>query len=259
MSQWALKSKFASAPRPHHSETDSQPLQSFWLLTIMNGCSTIGRLTFAAFSDKTGPLNMHIVAQLISSLLLLVLWTLAGSTEAAIAFCVLFGISSGTVIGLPPASMANILIGTYGKDDHRSHKKLGTWVGTMYSFAAIPAVTGPLIAGHLITQYNTYLTLQMWAGCNLFLSAVFMLLARWYLPCADGECVGTKLARIFGKQEQKQEKGKQSQPVTLHVFSPATDSLGPSTLVPTRQVSTLTLEKQKSGYSTPSSPRERVF
>ncbi|KAF1920675.1 major facilitator superfamily domain-containing protein [Ampelomyces quisqualis] len=181
-------------------ETD-RPIETFWLLTIMNGASTAGRLLLAHFCDKVGALNMHSAAQITCSLLVLILWPLAGSENAAIAFCVVFGLFSGTVIGCPPASMANILNCTYSspEDAHFAKKKLGHWTGMMYSFAAIPALTGPLIAGHMITTYNTYLTLQMWSGSCLLLSFVCMLFARWYLPCLDGEMVSIKLARKLGR------------------------------------------------------------
>ena len=180
-------SSIVSVPQPTNGVSD-KPLQTFWLLTIMNGASTIGRLTLATFSDKTGALNMHVASQFVCSLLTLILWSLAGSETDAIAFCVVFGVFSGMVIGLPPASVGNILNCTYtGENAALAKKKLGHWTGMMYSFAAIPALLGPIIAGHLVTVYSDYITVQMWAGTNLFLSFVCMVVARWYLPCADGE------------------------------------------------------------------------
>jgi MFS family permease len=198
----------------------------------MNGASTIGRLTMAAFSDKTGQLNMHIAAQIISSLLVLVLWSLAGSTAAAIAFCVLFGMSSGTVIGLPPASVANILAGSYRspETEHLRHAKLGQWTGMMYSFAAVPSLAGPVIAGYLVTQFETYITVQMWAGANLMMSAACMLVARWYLPCADGERVGVKLARMLARNGEGKKTGGKDDASAVGI------SQAP-TVVPSRQVS----------------------
>ena len=167
----------------------------------MNGASTVGRLLLAHFSDKVGSLNMHGASQITCTLLILVLWPLASSENAAIAFCVVFGLFSGTVIGCPPASISNILNCTYTTPEtkHFAKKKLGHWTGMMYSFAAIPALTGPVIAGHMITKYNNYLTLQMWSGFCLFFSFVCMVLARWFLPCEDGEMVRTKLARMTGR------------------------------------------------------------
>ncbi|KAF2122041.1 major facilitator superfamily domain-containing protein [Lophiotrema nucula] len=191
---------------------DERPIQTFWLLTIMNGASTVGRLTMAAFSDRTGQLNMHIVAQIVSSLLVLILWTFAGSTAAAIAFCVTFGMFSGAVIGLPPASMANILNCTYNTPSQKviAHGKLGQWTGMMYSLAAVFSLCGPLVAGHLVTVYETYITVQMWAGANLMVSAFCMLGARWYLPCYDGEMISTKLARLLKRGGEKTGTGNES-------------------------------------------------
>jgi MCP family monocarboxylic acid transporter-like MFS transporter 10 len=179
----------------------------------MNGASTLGRLLLAHFSDKMGALNMHATSQLTCSLLVLIMWPLVGSESSAIAFCVVFGLFSGTVIGCPPASIANILNCTYSTSEtiHLAKKKLGHWTGMMYSFAAIPALTGPVIAGHLISKYNTYITLQMFSGFNLFLSLICMLLSRWYLRCENGETVRTKFTRMIGRgDDSATEKGKQS-------------------------------------------------
>lgn len=148
---------------------------------------------------------MHIVSQFVCSLLTLIFWTLAGSETDAITFCVVFGVFSGMVIGLPPASVANILDCTYAAPETLplAKKKLGHWVGMMYSFAAVPALLGPVIAGHLITKYNTYITVQMWSGANLFLSFVCMMVARWYLPCFDGDYLTQHFSRKHAFTKQK--------------------------------------------------------
>ncbi|EOA89928.1 uncharacterized protein SETTUDRAFT_104871 [Exserohilum turcica Et28A] len=185
------------------SDTTNKPLQTFWLLVIMNGASTVGRMLLAHFSDRIGAVNMHIGSQFTASLLTLILWTLAGSETDAIAFCIVFGIFSGMVIGLPPASIGNILNCSYTAPGttHFAKKKLGHWTGMMYTFAAIPALTGPIIAGHLITSYETYITVQMWSGTNLLISCLCMCVSRWYLPCANGDHAKDALKRssIFSK------------------------------------------------------------
>jgi len=112
----------------------------------------------------------------ISALLVIFLWTFAPNVSAAVAFVVVFGIMSGAVIGLPPASVANIL----GKNKTRQ-TKLGQWTGMMYTVAAPFALTGPVIAGHLITEYDTYVTVQLWSGCSLFIAAICLTLGVWEL------------------------------------------------------------------------------
>jgi MCP family monocarboxylic acid transporter-like MFS transporter 10 len=204
----------------------------------------VGRLTLAQFSDKTGPLNMHIGSQFVCSVLTLVLWSLAGSETDAIAFCVVFGIFSGMVIGLPPASVANILSCTYTtpETEDLAKKKLGHWVGMMYSFAAIPALLGPVISGHLITQYNTYITVQMWSGANLFLSFVCMMVARWYLPCFDGGSFAYHFSRKQASTKEKLRMGSDATAVGLG--SPTALSQAP-TRVPSAMPSREKLQQQE--------------
>jgi MCP family monocarboxylic acid transporter-like MFS transporter 10 len=223
------------------STPTTAPLQTYFMLMIMNGASTIGRLAFAFFGDYTGALNMHIATQIISSLLIYILWTLAGSTAAAIAFCVFFGMFSGSVIGLPPASIANILNCTYTERStaHLAHSKLGQWTGMMYSVAAIPALIGPLVAGHLVTEYSSYITVQLWSAVSLTLSALCMIVARWYLPTVEGTHISTHLYRFFGKHD-KADDAEKRRPSRATVDS--TNALSRSTTrvnskVPSRQMS----------------------
>ena len=150
----------------------------------MNGCSTIGRLSSAWISDYCGALNVHASVTFIASLLVLLLWTLANSTEAAVVFVVLFGTVSGAVVGMPAASIACIL-GPRRQD----HAKLGHWTGMMYTVAAPFALTGPVIAGYLLRSYghmNSFLAVQMWSGICLFLSATSMVIAIYYHRCELG-------------------------------------------------------------------------
>jgi MFS family permease len=169
-------------------------------------------MLLAHFADKIGALNMHIGSQFVASLLTLILWTLAGSEADAVAFCVVFGVFSGMVIGLPPASIGNILNCSYTAPGttHFAKKKLGHWTGMMYTFAAIPALTGPVIAGHLITQYNTFITVQMWSGTNLMLSCICMVISRWHLPCDSGEHAKTEVLRRLSKAETSEKKRQAS-------------------------------------------------
>jgi MCP family monocarboxylic acid transporter-like MFS transporter 10 len=99
----------------------------------------------------------------------LILWTFTDQLGEALAFVILFGAVSGAVIGLPPASVADIL-----GPNPSMQAKLGQWTGQMYTIAAPFALTGPVIAGYLVEKYNTFLTVQLWSGVCLLLSAIFM-------------------------------------------------------------------------------------
>jgi MFS family permease len=162
--------------RANEVEPQEGAVHTYYLLSIMNATSTLGRVTSAYLCDKFGALNVHAVVTFAASLLVLLLWTMAKTVPAAIAFVVLFGIFSGAVIGLPPASVAYIL-----GQHPEAQSRLGQWTGMMYSSAAIFALTGPVIAGHLISHYgDSFLTVQCWSGVCLFLSAVCMALAIFF-------------------------------------------------------------------------------
>lgn len=169
--------------------TPDNAIQTFWLLSILNATSTLGRVGSAYLCDHFGALNVHAVVTLVASLLVLILWTLSHTLPSALAFVVIFGAFSGAVIGLPPASVAYVL----GPDPERQ-SKLGQWTGMMYTCAAVFALTGPVIAGHLITKYSTYVTVQVWSGGNMFLSALCMCCAVYFKRRDDGT---SSMRRVF--------------------------------------------------------------
>ncbi|KAK8197009.1 major facilitator superfamily domain-containing protein [Phyllosticta capitalensis] len=159
-------------------DTDRQMtagLATYYLLAIMNAMSTFGRIGAAWASDHVGGVQVHTVVASVCSLLVLILWTLTTTFAGAMGFITFFGIFSGALIGLPPASMAYIL----GKAPARQ-AKLGQWTGMMYTAAAIPSLIGPIIAGHLVSEFEDYITVQMWSGTCLALAAICMGVTWWH-------------------------------------------------------------------------------
>jgi MCP family monocarboxylic acid transporter-like MFS transporter 10 len=135
----------------------------------MNAGSTIRRLSSGYISDKYGALKVHFAVMLVSNLLLLLPWTFAASIAGAFAFVIILGAFSGAVIGLPPATVANIIHHAPNTD----HSRMGHWTGMMYTIAAPFALAGPVIAGHLISEFQMdFLTVQLWSGFCLLLSSM---------------------------------------------------------------------------------------
>ncbi|KEQ64126.1 MFS general substrate transporter [Aureobasidium melanogenum CBS 110374] len=167
LEEWAATNGIAykGTPPPGGKVT----LSTYWFLSIMNGCSTFGRLSSAWLCDKFGALHVHMTVTIVSSILCLFLWTFANTLAPALVFAILFGAFSGSVIGLPTASMAEIL-----KYQPGGQARLGHWTGMMYTASAPFALVGPVIAGHLVTEYQTYLGVQIWSGLCLLLSAICM-------------------------------------------------------------------------------------
>lgn len=158
------------------------------------------------------------ISTAVGSLLVLILWTQAFTLGPALAFVITFGAVSGAIIGLPPASIAYILqhappgtLERTGTDDTASStmvssSKLGQWTGMMYTAAAIPSLTGPVIAGHLVQRYNkNYLTIQLWSGFCLLLSAICMGIGRLYVGrgVAVTKTWMSRVSQRFGSPESE--------------------------------------------------------
>lgn len=179
-SQWAYHEKlgvknsggqlgndFGRSPEPNAS------LRTWMYLSVMNAASTIGRMLSGWLSDHYGALTVHFIVMLVSSILVFIWWTLATSVGAAFGFVVVFGAVSGAVIGLPPATVANIISRSPGVD----HSRLGQWTGMMYTMASPFALTGPVIAGYLIKRFDNFITVQMWSATCLFMASLCLLAA----------------------------------------------------------------------------------
>ena len=107
----------------------------------------------------------------ISSILILTFWPLTNTLGAALAFVILFGIVSGTVIGLPPACIASLL-------SESEQRRLGQWTGMMYTLTATFSLLGPTLVGQLVSSFG-YLTIVGWSGGSLMAASVCTVVARY--------------------------------------------------------------------------------
>lgn len=220
LEEWAVSEGFGFRALASVGENAGLPtnpasgqIHTYWLLAIMNGSSTGGRIGSAYLCDKVGALNVHATVMLVASLLCLILWSMAHTLQSALAFVVVFGVFSGAVIGLPPASVAYIL----GPSPERQ-KRLGQWTGMMYFCSAVFALAGPIIAGHLITEFKTFLTVQLWSGACLFLGSCCIFAAiycREKAKAAERKAEKARMSRFNSRSasETELEKDKESEEV----------------------------------------------
>ncbi|PNS16129.1 Riboflavin transporter MCH5 [Sphaceloma murrayae] len=210
LEEWAAQKRVgfkgvAPPPCPPEQATGcvTPGLRTYWLLAIMNASSSIGRLSSSYLCDLFGALRVHAIVSVTSGLLCLCLWTFASTLPSAIAFVVLFGAFSGSVIGLPPASMAAIL----GKGED-AQARLGQWTGMMYTAAAPFALTGPVLEGYFIGRFGyNYITIQCFSGTCLLISGGLMAAAlRW----SEGEREKRKDRREQGEGWLQRWKSRRS-------------------------------------------------
>lgn len=170
LEEWAVSTGVGYKTEPLPGQEDHS-IRTTYLLAIMNGSSTVGRLSSSYLCDLFGALAVHSSVTFVAAVLTMCLWPFATSLPAALGFVITFGIFSGSVIGLPPACVATIL----GPDEQH---RLGQWVGMMYTAAGIPALVGPIIAGYITSEHG-YIGVQMWSGTCLFFAALCMVMAWW--------------------------------------------------------------------------------
>ncbi|KAI1296031.1 major facilitator superfamily domain-containing protein [Xylaria venustula] len=114
------------------------------ILIIINAGSLVGRVLFGYLADVTRSINMQTAAALVATVLSFSL--LAVRTPAAlVVVAVLFGVASGTFLGLPVASIVRL------SDDPN---KIGTRIDMTLLFVGIGALVSYPIAGAIIRDDN---------------------------------------------------------------------------------------------------------
>ncbi|KAG6828900.1 hypothetical protein H0H92_006351, partial [Tricholoma furcatifolium] len=109
---------------------------SFYLVSIANAASGVGRLATGAIVDKTGPVNIGIPFTVVAALVTY-LWPLATTKGSLIAIAVLYGLSSAPYVStfaMPAYAFGNI-------------EDVGRRSGMIMTFAAFGALAGPPISG----------------------------------------------------------------------------------------------------------------
>ncbi|KAH0031480.1 hypothetical protein KCU78_g2811, partial [Aureobasidium melanogenum] len=112
---------------------------AFYLLSIMNASSLLGRLLPNWLADLYGGVNVMIPACFLSATLAFTFRAVSNET-GLIAVSSLYGFISGGMVSLPPAMIANLTI---------EKEEYGTRIGVGYTIAAFGALIGNPIAGAL--------------------------------------------------------------------------------------------------------------
>ena len=142
--------------------------------------SIIGRTVPNVIADKVGRFNVMIVMSGFTTILILALWLPATGNAANIVFAVLFGIASGAGIGLTPALCAQV----------SPLQEIGVRTGTVFSIAAIAALTGSPIGGQIISDnHGSFKYAIVFGGLSCAVGTVLFIITRITLA-------GVKMVKI---------------------------------------------------------------
>lgn len=159
----------------------SQALQtstdmSFYLVSILNAGSAVGRLGSAALTRRLGA-GVILITSVCTSAVLIFGWIGITTQSSFITFCVLFGIFSGVLISANPLVIAHPVVSP-------TPAMIGTRMGMQWFATSLGVLIGAPIAGVIEGRGggNRYLGLQAFSGAIMTGGALFLmvpLLAVW--------------------------------------------------------------------------------
>ncbi|ANB13716.1 Mch5p [Sugiyamaella lignohabitans] len=142
---------------------------AFYMTSILNAGSVLGRILPNFIADKTGPLNMLLPCT-VACAILAYCWDFISVKGGVIAFSVLFGFFSGTFVSLPPACIASMTA---------EMNMLGTRMGMAFFLCGFGILIGSPIGGALVTRDDgAFLYAAMFCAACMTLSSVFMFMTR---------------------------------------------------------------------------------
>ena len=126
---------------------------AFYLLSITNASSGVGRVICGVLGDKLGALNVSAPFTLVCAIMTYA-WPFATTKESLIAVGIIYGFCSGAYITLLPVSL--VAMG----DMHDAGRR----TGLAMTGIALGAVAGPPISGALIRTAGGFHTVSYYAG-----------------------------------------------------------------------------------------------
>lgn len=143
-----------------------------YLLAIVNGASTFGRIVPGILADKYGRLNIFGLGALATGVVVLCMNS-AVSEAGLIVYSVAFGFTSGTIVSGVSAAISTCT------DDPR---ELGTYMGMGMAIGSIASLIGPPVNGVLVARYGGFLQASIFSGVICFSGGVTVLGTKAITP-----------------------------------------------------------------------------
>lgn len=133
-----------------------------YLLAIVNGSSSFGRIVPGILADRFGKLNTFAIGSAATGLAISTMSSVH-SIGAFIGYAIFLGISCGTIM-----SGASAAFSTCPKDA----RNVGSYIGMGMASAGLGALLGPPINGALITTYGGYDAVCIFSGLVSLLGGI---------------------------------------------------------------------------------------
>ncbi|KAH9871583.1 hypothetical protein J1614_005838 [Plenodomus biglobosus] len=146
------------------------PDTGFYLISVLNGVSCLGRLLPGYAADKIGRFNTLLIMIVFTLVWMLALWLPLGTTSLAAlyAFAALFGFGTGSWMALTPACVGQLC----------RAEEFGRYYGSMYFIASLAALVCIPISGELVENVGPQPMVAFFCAI-LGLSLISFLFSRW--------------------------------------------------------------------------------
>ncbi|PIL24397.1 MFS general substrate transporter [Ganoderma sinense ZZ0214-1] len=140
---------------------------AFYLLSIANACSAVGRVSGGLLADRFGCLNVMTPATLLAGIMTYI-WPFAKSTGGNIAVAIVYGGSSGIYVSMLSAPLVHM-----GRTED-----VGVRIGMCFTVVAIGAVAGPPISGAINAATGGFTFTGVYAGSAVMVAVVCLIFTR---------------------------------------------------------------------------------
>ncbi|KAM5538087.1 hypothetical protein V8D89_008284 [Ganoderma adspersum] len=140
---------------------------AFYLLSIANACSAVGRISGGLLVDRLGPLNVMAPATFLAGIMTYI-WPFATSTGGNIAVAVVYGLSSGVYVSMLSAPLVHM-----GRTED-----VGVRIGMCFTVIALGAVAGPPISGAINAATGGFKFTGVYAGSAVMAAVVCLFFTR---------------------------------------------------------------------------------
>jgi MFS family permease len=150
--------------------TNFSPETSFYVISVLNGVSCLGRILPGYVADKIGRFNTLFIMIIFTLVFMLVLWLPLGTSSLAAlySFAALFGFGTGSWMALTPACIGQLC----------RAEEFGRYYGSIYFIASLATLVCIPISGELVETVGPQPMVAFFCAV-LGLSLVSFIFSRW--------------------------------------------------------------------------------
>jgi MFS family permease len=139
-----------------------------YLIAIVNGASTFGRIIPGIMADKLGSINVLCSASIVSGILVCCM-TQVESNATFYVYSILVGFFSGTIVSGIVASLTRTV---------KDPRETGTYMGMSMAVVSMAVLVGPPINGKLLDDYG-FFEVALFSGIACLIGGLLGLVAKY--------------------------------------------------------------------------------